>query len=380
MLSSNATITQSSIVNELVTLLNDQILSQPVPGLDGHTPLLEMGIVDSLSMISLLAFIQKQFQVYVPDEEVLPDNFVNLQAMAQLVARLQAEQCADVSVETQGDVLSNALRLLETSGIQRQWVMLDSGERMHSLRVSGKQPTWVLLPGLGNPSSSWGKVLQSLMDEHEAIAVDLGGFGLSVEVERQPNYRNHVRMVIELLEKTTNPPYILVGSSAGALVATEISRYRPGWVHALVIVGFGLVENVAEWWDWLFTISRDPKQFLNAAYYRPPQLTEGLEAFIQDVMNRPAYSSFLENGGFAAIETAFDEIHVPTLFVAGQADKIIPQTAVLNAVERVPQARLEWLARCGHFPSAEQPEELLFVIQQFLKSLDKENQEGSNSS
>ena len=64
--------------------------------------------------------------------------------------------------------------------------------------------------------------------------------------------------------------------------------------------------------------------------------------------------------------TAFDGLTVPTLFVAGERDQIIPAAAVEAAVRRVPDARLEWLARCGHFPPIEQSEELLYTIRSFL--------------
>ncbi len=162
------------------------------------------------------------------------------------------------------------------------------------------------------------------------------------------------------------PPYVLVGSSAGALIATEIARQYPQWVSALVITGFGLIVDVESWWQDLMALSSDATAFLEAAYYRPPKQTSTLQRAVAEVLSCPAYDSFLDGGGFCAMRKAFENIHVPTLFVAGEHDGIIPLSAVVAAAACIPGAQLEWLARCGHFPPAEQPEELLYVIRRFL--------------
>jgi pimeloyl-ACP methyl ester carboxylesterase len=57
------------------------------------------------------------------------------------------------------------------------------------------------------------------------------------------------------------------------------------------------------------------------------------------------------------------------MFVCGEEDRIVPRSAVAAALAAVPDARVEWLARCGHFPQAERPQELLALVQVFLASL-----------
>ncbi|MCI0581162.1 MAG: alpha/beta fold hydrolase [Chloroflexi bacterium] len=352
------------VAEQLVAFTNHTILMDVSSGIDADTPILDMGILDSLSMVSLLTHIQTRFGVRIPDEEITPDNFETLRVLAELTVSRQGTGTALTKRES---ALLEAVRLLETSGIERQATTLSPGEEMHTLRVAGDKPTWVLLPGLGNPSSSWGPILQSLQDENEAIAVDFAGFGLSHTQKERPTFHDHVEATMALLEKTATAPFVLVGSSAGAMVATEIARRRPEWVRALVVTGFGLIADTDSWWQRLMTLSDSPEQFMQAAYYHPPHLTEALRELIDDVLNRPAYRSFLEGGGFAAMKTTFDGLTVPTLFVAGENDGIIPAAAVLAAAEAAPQAKVEWLARCGHFPPAEQPQELIYVIRNFLR-------------
>ena len=356
------------VADQLAAFTNRTLLMDEDGGIDADTPILDMGILDSLSMVSLLTHIQTQFGVHIPNEEITPDNFETLRVLAELTVSRYGEATA---VSPKESALIQAVRLLENSGIERHTATLANGDEMHTLRVPGEQPTWVLLPGLGNPSSSWGTILQSLEEDNQAIAVDFAGFGLSHTDKERPTFYDHVEATIALLEKTAQPPFVLVGSSAGAMVATEIARRKPGWVQALVVTGFGLIADTDSWWQRLMALSDSPEQFMQAAYYHPPVLTETLHELIDDVLNRPAYRSFLEGGGFAAMQTTFDALTVPTLFVAGEDDDIIGKTAVTAAAQTVPHAKLEWLARCGHFPPVEQPEELIYTIRNFLgKALD----------
>lgn len=198
------------------------------------------------------------------------------------------------------------------------------------------------------------------------MAVDFAGFGLSTCPQTCPTYTDHLRSLVALLDTVATPPYVLIGSSASALLATEVARQYPDWVSALVVTGFGLISDVQDRWQHLMTLSMVPEAFLEAAYYRPPRQTDTLRQAVAEVLSRPAYASFLNGGGFDAMGTAFDNLQVPTLFVAGEHDRIIPASAVEAAVRRTPGAQLEWLARYGHFPPAEQPEELLYVIRRFL--------------
>jgi acyl carrier protein len=171
--------THQTIAQQLVTFVNDTLVVQDGGEIDTETPLLEMGLLDSLAMVSLLAFVHTRFGVHIPDEAVIPEHFETLSALAHVIMGLQTTTPVVPVEEQANSALLEAMRLLEASGVRRQSVALASGEAMHVLRVTGAEPTWVLLPGLGNPSSSWGALLRALADESAAIAVDFAGFGLS---------------------------------------------------------------------------------------------------------------------------------------------------------------------------------------------------------
>jgi acyl carrier protein len=51
-------------------------------------PLLESGILDSLGVLDLVAFIEKEFSVSMTDEELVPENF---RTIDHLVAFIQGK-------------------------------------------------------------------------------------------------------------------------------------------------------------------------------------------------------------------------------------------------------------------------------------------------
>src|SRR5262249_62272530 len=56
------------LIDQLITFVNTE-LSASIEGtnlIDEETPILELGILDSLTMVSLLAFIHARFGVHVP--------------------------------------------------------------------------------------------------------------------------------------------------------------------------------------------------------------------------------------------------------------------------------------------------------------------------
>ena len=56
--------------------------------LDPKTPLLEWGVIDSLALADVLAFIEDEFEVTIPAEEITPENLRDLESIAALVARV----------------------------------------------------------------------------------------------------------------------------------------------------------------------------------------------------------------------------------------------------------------------------------------------------
>jgi acyl carrier protein len=49
--------------------------------------LLDAGIVDSLGVLELVGFLETRYGITVADEEMMPENFGSIEAIAEFVAR-----------------------------------------------------------------------------------------------------------------------------------------------------------------------------------------------------------------------------------------------------------------------------------------------------
>jgi acyl carrier protein len=79
---------------ETVQILNRFIVDELVPEyklgqLDENQSLFETGVLDSMGILKLIAFIEEKFKIRVGDEEEIPENFETLISMSQMISRMQ---------------------------------------------------------------------------------------------------------------------------------------------------------------------------------------------------------------------------------------------------------------------------------------------------
>lgn len=53
--------------------------------LDDDESFLEAGVVDSLGVLELVTFVEEEFDVQVPDEDIVPDNFDSVDNLATYI-------------------------------------------------------------------------------------------------------------------------------------------------------------------------------------------------------------------------------------------------------------------------------------------------------
>lgn len=70
-----------------------EILSSLHPDVDFETAedLIDEGILDSLDIVTLVTEINDAFDVAIPAEEVIPENFNSAKALMELITRLDEE-------------------------------------------------------------------------------------------------------------------------------------------------------------------------------------------------------------------------------------------------------------------------------------------------
>jgi acyl carrier protein len=70
-------------------IVNDLLIGRNQGEIGPETSLISSGIIDSLSLIRLINFIEDRFGLVVEDEEVVPDNFETINALGALISAKQ---------------------------------------------------------------------------------------------------------------------------------------------------------------------------------------------------------------------------------------------------------------------------------------------------
>jgi len=79
------------------TVINDYISRELVQDpallpLADETSLLESGILDSLSLLRLVVYLEQRFGIMVGDADLLPENFASVKAICAYVRTREAEK------------------------------------------------------------------------------------------------------------------------------------------------------------------------------------------------------------------------------------------------------------------------------------------------
>ena len=75
-------------MNELIEILTNL---HPEVDFETCTTLIDDKILDSFDIISVISEINEEFDVVIPAEEIIPENFNSAQALYDLVTRLSDE-------------------------------------------------------------------------------------------------------------------------------------------------------------------------------------------------------------------------------------------------------------------------------------------------
>ncbi|TMM53768.1 acyl carrier protein [Maribacter algarum] len=67
---------------KIIAFIKNEITTEPLLEIDSEDNLLENGIVDSMGMMRLILFLEKQFKKRVPTEDMTLENFKTVEKIA----------------------------------------------------------------------------------------------------------------------------------------------------------------------------------------------------------------------------------------------------------------------------------------------------------
>lgn len=77
----------------ICNFINNEILHRPLEiPLGDDDQLVESGIIDSLGVMTVLSFLEEEFNLQIPGEDLVPENFASISAISALVERQTNKQ------------------------------------------------------------------------------------------------------------------------------------------------------------------------------------------------------------------------------------------------------------------------------------------------
>lgn len=198
--------------------------------------------------------------------------------------------------------------------------------RVHVVR-GGEGPPIVFLHGIGSSSATWAAVMDRLRHRYTTVAFDLLGHGGSPVPDDPAEYsRDRALDDLDDVLATLDAPAVLVGHSLGGYLALAHAATRPDVARGVVVLntGPGFRDPVKrEAWN--------ERSRRNAHRFGvPPQAAE---------LNLQHDSIVMDRLG---------DLHVPTLVLAGDADRAEYTSAGQYLERKMPNARFVAIAGGGH--------------------------------
>ena len=259
-----------------------------------------------------------------------------------------------------------------------------------STMQAGEGPPVVLIHGLGATKASFLPTMDALAPRHRVIAIDLPGFGDSVKPVGggydAPFFAN---AVVALLDALGLEEAALVGNSMGGRVAIEV-----GLRHRDRVSKLGLLAPSLAWLrdrPWAPLLRLVPPQ-LGLLQPAPRGIVEsiarrvvpgggdgwtaaGVDEFLRSYLEPRGRAAFYasarniyleEPHGPGGFWTRLPTLRVPSLFVWGRQDPIVPLAFARHVRQALPAAQHLEL-NCGHVPQLERPGQTHDALTRFLR-------------
>jgi len=279
------------------------------------------------------------------------------------------------------------------------------GTTIHWIEEGAGDPPYLLIHGWGSSTVKWRDALPLLGADRRAIALDLPGFGSSDAPSGSYRPGWLAGSVRAFMDQIGIERAIVVGNSLGGLTAIYVAAMWPERVEALIGVSPALPNEGGRPSAKMVASFLAPAvplvgELLYRRYVSRPAETvvqEGLErncadpsrvtpetraALIKDVESRRGRRDHARavvranrammwalSGRREQTWAVLSSIRVPTLFIWGDKDRLIPPSVGEQAVKKLPGSQLIVIDDCGHNAQMECPEEFAASVIAFAKSL-----------
>ena len=75
----------NAIVGEITQIIQELARARRIAEVRPRDNLLAQGVVDSLAIVKLMAFLEQRFPIRITDEDIVPENFRDIESLSRLV-------------------------------------------------------------------------------------------------------------------------------------------------------------------------------------------------------------------------------------------------------------------------------------------------------
>jgi len=250
------------------------------------------------------------------------------------------------------------------------------GTKIHYFEVKGessrRRQKIVLVHGAGGNASPWRKLMDVLRPEHDVLAVDLPGHGLS-EGDGFGTVVEYREFLKEFLDMLNFPSLVLGGNSMGGGIVQDFALQYPEKVRAILLIGTGArlrvlpesLENFRKMAEGTIPPKFEPWAFGKSA---PAEVIAEGEREWAKTNSKIRYQDFLACDRFDLMGKV-EKISLPTLVVCGREDLLTPVKYSEFLKKKIPGSKMEIIEGAGHMLMLEAPQKLSAVLTHFLAAL-----------
>lgn len=233
--------------------------------------------------------------------------------------------------------------------------------------VHGDGPAVVFAHGAGGTHMSWWQQVPVLSQQYRCITIDHRTFGYSKDVSGGPGRRSFVPDLEGLLDRLKIDRVSLVGQSMGGTTVLGFASRHPERVSALIMSDTTGGYTNPEIDRLRKTLPSTRSAFAPDFAKREPAMAflyREITALTMDAEPAPAVGA-----APAAAPTDIGPIlarKVPTLFIVGEQDVLIPPPIIEAMHREMPGSQLVKVAGAGHSVYYEKPADYNRIVMEFL--------------
>jgi acyl carrier protein len=73
-------------LSSIKNFIRTELIYDDEKDFDENTNLIERGIIDSMSLVRLISFLEENYEIKVQDEDIVPENFSSLAKISGFIA------------------------------------------------------------------------------------------------------------------------------------------------------------------------------------------------------------------------------------------------------------------------------------------------------